>query len=395
MPRRAAAHLRLVSDALVSRSFDRLPDRDGAARLLRDVNMRAPADGPAAPGRRPLWLYGAGNPAKRARARFAAMGQGVTGVIDPDAARWANDAAWVGLPVLTPGAVPQQTRAQALVAVAVLAAPYVPIEDELHRLGWTRCAPLHDVAEAFRDGEPRGFPARLDAAALDEAEAVLAGFEDAASRAHYLRLAAWWLARQEWDFADAPVEPATRFTIPEITRALRPGARVIDAGAGRGAIIAALLRTVGGASAIWAVEPDPARRALLRSYVAGLDLDLRARVQILDAVLGARTGPVRFGAGPEAAARVATPLDALGLDPSLVVLHLAGAERDALAGARQTLLRHRPVIAAALHHDAAGLIATPAWLMRELPDYAVLMRTHGWCGTGAVLYAIPKERAAP
>ncbi|WP_454916382.1 hypothetical protein [Xanthobacter sediminis] len=408
MPRRAATHLRLVSDARVSRRFDRAPDLDTAIRLLREANLRAPAGGPVAPGPRALWLYGAGNLGQRACAHFEAVGQPVAGVIDRAAAAWADDPAWARLPVLAPDAVPQQVRAEALAAIAVVSQPYAPIEAELSRLGWARCAPLHDVVQAFRDPRPGGdgwFAARLDTAELEAAGQVLASFGDTASRAHYLRFAAWRLARQEWDFEGAPVEPETRFLIPEITGALRPGERVLDAGARHGTVIARLLKATGGAvSTIWAVEPDPASRALLRSYVAGLDLDLRARIQIVDAVLGAHAAAVRFQEGPDFAARVAAPgrrvrttapLDALALDPSLVTLHLEGAERDALAGARQTLLRHRPLIAATIHHDASGLVETPAWLMRELPHYTVLMRTHGWCGTGAVLYAIPKERAAP
>jgi hypothetical protein len=30
--------------------------------------------------------------------------------------------------------------------------------------------------------------------------------------------------------------------------------------------------------------------------------------------------------------------------------------------------------------------------METLPDYRFLFRIHSWCGTGAVIYAIPDER---
>jgi hypothetical protein len=32
--------------------------------------------------------------------------------------------------------------------------------------------------------------------------------------------------------------------------------------------------------------------------------------------------------------------------------------------------------------------------MQTLPRYRFLFRAHSWCGTGAVVYAIPQERAA-
>ena len=91
--------------------------------------------------------------------------------------------------------------------------------------------------------------------------------------------------------------------------------------------------------------------------------------------------------------RVTTrPLDALGLSPSFIKLHLEGAELAALKGARQTLLSSRPVVAATVYHNADGIWRTPLWLMETLPDYQFLFRAHSWCGTGAVIYAIPDER---
>ena len=37
-------------------------------------------------------------------------------------------------------------------------------------------------------------------------------------------------------------------------------------------------------------------------------------------------------------------------------------------------------------------VATALWLMETLPRYSFLFRLHSWCGTGAVIYAIPHER---
>jgi hypothetical protein len=63
-----------------------------------------------------------------------------------------------------------------------------------------------------------------------------------------------------------------------------------------------------------------------------------------------------------------------------------------LKGARQTLLTSRPIVAVTVYHNADGMWRTPLWLMQTLPDYRFLFRSHSWCGTGAVVYAIPKER---
>ena len=85
-------------------------------------------------------------------------------------------------------------------------------------------------------------------------------------------------------------------------------------------------------------------------------------------------------------------LDALGLNPTFLKLHLEGGELAALKGARQTLLSRRPIVAATVYHNADGIWRTPLWLMETLPDYHFLFRSHGWCGTGAVVYAMPAER---
>jgi len=65
---------------------------------------------------------------------------------------------------------------------------------------------------------------------------------------------------------------------------------------------------------------------------------------------------------------------------------------DTLKGARKTLLRCRPLIAATSYHNHGGLWELPKWMMEELPDYLFYMRNHSWCGTGAVVYCVPKER---
>lgn len=389
----------------LSRHFASLPDLAAARALLRMANAGAPAGTPAHPAGDDLWIYGAGALGKLVRAHLAAVGQTVSGVIDRNARECTRDPAWAGLPVLSPDAVPETVKAKALVAVAVVTAPYVPLARDLRRQGFARCIPAYDVTEAFRDRHPLGngwFAPPLRGPGLEAADAMLAGLADDASRAHYLRFAAWRLAREEWDFAGAPVETGTRFLLPEITPLLLPTERVLDGGAHHGTVLAQIIAGTGGRiGAAWAVEPDPESRAVLEKTIAAWPGKTMRRVRVLDAVLGDRAKPALFHAGLGFASQVSatgtlrarlTPIDALKLNPSFVKLHLEGAELAALEGARKTLLRHRPIVAATIYHNADGLAATPLWLMDTLPDYRVLIRTHGWCGTGAVVYAIPKER---
>ena len=63
-----------------------------------------------------------------------------------------------------------------------------------------------------------------------------------------------------------------------------------------------------------------------------------------------------------------------------------------MRGARQTLIDCRPIVAATVYHNDDGIWRTALWLMETLPRYRFLFRLHSWCGTGAVIYAIPYER---
>ncbi|MFG1422367.1 FkbM family methyltransferase [Roseixanthobacter liquoris] len=388
-----------------TRSFEALPDRRAAIALLQHLNARAIAPRPVEIGDRPLALYGAGNLGKLARQHLDAIGRPIAFVVDADAARHRADPDWHGLSILAPEDVAPHVRREALLAISIANNPFGPIQAELARQGWTACVPFYDLAEGFRASHPLSngwFSGALDLAGFAAAATALERFADDASRAHYLRFAAWHMAREEWDFPAAPVVPAARFFIPELAATLRAGTRFLDGGAHHGSVTARLLEEVRGQiSAVWAIEPDPANAAVLRDFVAGLDWRVRARVEVLGHVVGARRESVRFHDGLGYASQISPtgqsqreslPIDALGLDPTYVKLHLEGGELAALEGARETLRQHRPALALTVYHNADGLARTPGWLAQNLENYQLVMRTHAWCGTGAVIYALPKER---
>ena len=86
-------------------------------------------------------------------------------------------------------------------------------------------------------------------------------------------------------------------------------------------------------------------------------------------------------------------LDSLGVPATFIKLHVEGAEPAVLAGGMETILRYRPVLCLTAYHARSGLWRLPLQLMDNLSGYRFLFRLHGWCGTGAVLYALPEERS--
>lgn len=390
--------------AVIARAFDALPDRSASLALLRAIADETCMAGPIAP-RQPLALYGAGNLGRLARDHLRAVGEDFALVVDRNADMLTAGDEWTGTRLVHPDAVDSETKARAMLAVSIVTSPYVPLQAALAAAGWRDIVPFYDIAETFRDRHPLSNGWFADRFSDDEVAAigaVLSAWDDDLSRAHHLQFIAWRRLRQEWSFDGAPVTIDDRFFIPQILDVLRPNERFLDAGAHHGSVTARFIAETGGQFAsILAVEPDEQSRAVLEQTIGEFASDVRGRITVSDALLDSERRTVRFHGGLGYASQISPTgtderdtltLDALGAAPSFVKLHLEGGELAALKGGIATLRKYRPIIVATVYHDADGIQATPAWLMDNLDGYRFLFRLHSWCGTGAVVYAIPEER---
>jgi len=284
----------------------------------------------------------------------------------------------------------------ARMAVSVVTSPYVTIEQSLAARGCNDVVPFYDVAEALRGRHPLAngwFAEPLTAADQREIERVFAGWDDDVSRAHHLQFIAWRRLREEWTFDRAPIT-ADRYFIPEVAAGLRDSETLLDGGAHHGAVSLGFAAMIDSARVI-AVEPDAANRAVLGERLRGLP-----RTEILDCALASQDGAAAFSEGYGFASKLSAfgqakvsvrSIDSLDVEPTFIKLHLEGGELDALHGACETLNAQRPIVVATVYHNADGLYRTADWLMRELDGYRFLFRNHCWCGTGAVVYAVPRE----
>jgi FkbM family methyltransferase len=388
-----------------ARSFTALPGPDHAPALLADI-ATAPCPFAPAAADAPLALYGAGNLGRLAWDFLKAVGQDLVMAIDRNARQLAQEQAWSGVRLLQADEVAETAKREIRLAVSVVAAPYVPLERSLAELGFKDIVPFYDLAESFRHVHPLSngwFAPPLTAEDQNNTSKVLTLWDDDVSRAHHLQFLAWRRLREEWTFEAAPAPDCARFFIPEVTRLLHDDEILLDAGAHHGGVTQAFVhQTKCAFRQIIAVEPDPSSRARLEENLQSW-LPNDPRVSVIDCALAEDEGEARFHEGLGYASqlsdtgrmRITTrPLDALGLSPTFVKLHLEGGELPALQGARETLLSARPIVAATVYHNADGIWKTPLWLMKTLPDHRFLFRVDSWCGTGAVVYAIPKERSA-
>lgn len=386
------------------RHFDALPDTGEALCLLGKLSTGACRFGPA-PARTPLVLYGAGSMGRLARAHLNAVGVEVEAIVDRDAGRLRMDPFWRGEVLLTPEEAPDSLKRDALLAVSVATAPFVPLEAGLRAAGWVSVAPFYDVAETFRDRHPLSngwFAAPLDPQGFGCAADVLARWHDDVSRAHHLQFLAWRRLREEWTFAGAPVSLDDRFFIPEVAGCLDDDEIFVDCGAHHGSVTWAFLARTGGRFAcVVALEPDAGSRHAFMRAMDALDPGVSSRIVLLPHALDSGGRERTFHDGLGYASQLAETgrrkvqtctLDSLGLSPSFVKLHLEGGELDALRGALATLRAHRPIVAVTTYHNDDGIWRTPHFLMEHLSGYRFLMRLHSWCGTGAVVYAIPVEQ---
>lgn len=389
--------------AYTQRAFDEVPTRSEARALVKELADQPCLAAPVAPDA-PLVIYGAGNFGRMALDFLNDVGVEAVMVVDAKADLIRGTQAWSGIDLRTPGEVPGQLKSDALLALSVVTSPVLPILEDLQSQGWTRCVPFYDVAESFRPKHPLSngwFSRPLTAVDINEIGACLDAWDDDLSRAHHLMFLAWRLARQEWRFDGVSVDNSNRFFIAEVRDALKQDDLFLDGGAHHGSVSEAFLAVSGPDSRIVAFEPDTMNADRFAAWCASQPEQVRKRIALRRVALDALSRDRKFhgglgymsqltGSGPETV--VTQTIDAAGLEPGFVKLHLEGGELDALKGSLATLTRSRPVIAVTVYHNADGLWRTARWMRENLKDYCLLMRTHSWCGTGAVIYAIPDER---
>ena len=388
-----------------ARSLADLPGPRRATQLLNEIAKANCIYGPVPPDA-PLALYGAGNLGALARDFLKFVGQPLVLAIDRDAARIASRPDWARLQLLHPDDVSDNDKRRLRLAVCVATTPYVPLERALLDHGFCDIVPFYDIAESFRHIHPLSngwFAAPFSDADRDSTAHVLSLWSDDISRAHHLQFLAWRRLREEWVFDTAPPLPNdNRFFIPEIADVLRGDEILLDAGAYHGTVTQAFVaQTKGAFRRIVAIEPDLLNRTGFEQTWRN-DLADDRRIAVLDCALSESEGEALFRDGLGYASqlsqtgkmRVQTrPLDALGISPTFIKLHLEGGELAALKGAQQTLTSNRPLLAVTVYHNADGIWKTALWLMQILAEYRFLFRVHSWCGTGAVIYAVPHERA--
>lgn len=396
-------HVFMMKKTITNFSFS--PSTDIACNILRALAIKPHLRGPRIVNK-PIVIYGAGKMGRMAKEYLDFIGVKVTTVIDRNAADFGNDPYWRDVDVVHPNDISSLDKNSSMIAVAVCTVPFTPLQESLLNQGWNDIVPFYDIAEAYRDIHPLSngwFTGPLTADDISEIEQVLAGWVDNSSRAHHLQFLAWHSHREEWNFNDAPVTTNDRYFIPTIRSILGNNESFLDVGAHHGEASLAFLQHVGNRfQKMWLLEPDSANATKLRVRCAALmSTHCRQKIEIFELAVGASCGEKKFFSGIGYSSQISNlgqqvaellTIDTLNLTPTFIKLHLEGWELAALRGAVLTLDRARPILTITAYHNSLGLWKLPKWLMEHLVDYRFKFQLHSWCGTGAVIYAIPAER---
>lgn len=377
-----------------------LPDNEKATALLQEIFSSEPAR-PHRYDASSVVLYGAGELGKLALDFLIYVGVKVEFVLD----RAAQDGDLLGglIPVFRLGQSPELDNH--LILVTTVNVPYTEIREQLKKQGLKKILPFYDYALQFADRHPLNngwFSGPLTNVDQKHIYKVVAGFGDAQSRAAYLQFLAWRVLREDWIFENCIVFNGNRFFIDHIQKNLSDDERFLDAGAYDGRVFLQFLTITGSKfySALL-IEPDEKNFPLLQRTIERLSPEIKQKVTLTRGALSSKSGKHSFAQGFGFASRLRdkqqNEVDILRLDDlvfpfSFIKMHIEGHELEALNGGVNQIKKYRPILTITVYHNRDGLWKIPLFLQENFSDYAFYFRMHSWCGTGAVIYGIPKER---
>lgn len=208
--------------------------------------------------------------------------------------------------------------------------------------------------------------------------------------------------RLHGQFSTSAPAPAQYF--PEDLVCIRQDEVFIDGGAYNGDTLRAFVSAASaGFRAYHAFEPDPDSFARLLATRDEMPPDIRARIHLYPAALGAEPGEMAFAAEGRPTSRRddgglnrvrVESLDqhAAVRESTFLKMDLEGEETAALQGALGLLQENQPSVAVCVYHQDDDLWKITDMLMTVLRAHRFHLRTHGVDGWETVFYALRKER---
>jgi len=239
------------------------------------------------------------------------------------------------------------------------------------------------------------------AAQLGDVREAFSLWADDKSREEYVAQLQWRTALDDTRLppplaADETYFPADLFTLGD-------GETFVDCGAFDGDSIRQFLRRCRAFRAVVGLEPDPVNYRKLQDFVASLEPAARERCFLHPLAAASHSGSIRFDATATAGSAVnaagAMVMHCVRMDellasqpPTLIKMDIEGNELDALAGARDVIARHQPVLAVCAYHKPDDLWRIPQFIHSLCQQYQLFLRRYAEDCWELVCYAVPRAR---
>ncbi len=350
-----------------------------------------------------LVLFGAGNLGRKVLQCLRSIGVEPLAFADNSPSKWGSQVD--GVPVLSPKDAAAQYGGSALFLIAIwsLGHYYRDSRTQLESMG---CAYVDSTAFLrwkFADQLLPDFcqdlPHKLYEQAADVRKAASLWADDA-SRQEYLNHVRW-RALGDQNALGPPVDEKQYF--PDSLYRIDDHEVFVDCGAYTGDTAEQVIRRNPAFSRIVAIEADPENFDCLTKWIGTLDTPVASRISALNVAVGAKRGKLRFQAGGGEGAKLAAdgnvvveciPIDELApaAGSTFIKMDIEGAELDALAGARRSIQKNRPILSICVYHKQDDLWRIPLFIDTLVEDYRFFLRAHDVDGWQLVCYAVPANR---
>ncbi|MCB1916291.1 MAG: FkbM family methyltransferase [Rhodocyclaceae bacterium] len=286
------------------------------------------------------------------------------------------------------------------------AAVRAEIADRLEANGFRFVFSAYDVYEYHTHYTPAGLLQDIGGHIRSHAEEIERAFALFAHDAASQRIFAAVLGTYADGVADVPASPYREQYFPSDLPMACDLSRYISCGAFTGDTVEQARRHVGRMQAVACFEPDPGNFAALTAYLSQHSDQIADMLFSFPCGLHRSNQRLRFSSAHSTNSSIDPAGDAVvhcvALDqvlfnfrPTYLTMDIEGAELDALAGARETLRRHRPELALSAYHCVDHLWRLPLFVDRLGVGYRLYLRNYSGMVSETVLYASTQRSDRP
>jgi FkbM family methyltransferase len=304
--------------------------------------------------------------------------------------------------ILNPEDIKQETKKDFLLLVCVVNFSFTTIYKELKKDGWKNIIHFYDYIDLLKTKHPlnNGWSIeKFNKQDRKNIKSIINNFwSDTYSLKHYLQFLAWKKLKQEWFFDKAPVNSKNRFFIDKILSKLSNEEYYLDIGSHHCQVAKKFLDlTKNKFKKIILIEPDRNNFDYIKDFIK--NKKIKKKVKFYKDVISNENKKINFFEGLNFSSQISKygnkklitkKIDNLELSPTFMKIHIEGNELNALKGSIKTIVKFRPKIVFTAYHNSEIIWKIPLWLKKNLKDYKFFFRLHSWCGSGAVVYCIPK-----